>query len=96
MRKCRYSSSVERELPKLDRRVRFPLPAPSSSRTAYRSRRFYFSLIVKKEAVAMQPLPFCVCNQPHRADRVGTTCFLRDMMPGRNAQLSSGFRMLNA
>ena len=25
---CRYSSSVERELPKLDRRVRFPLPAP--------------------------------------------------------------------
>ena len=29
---CRYSSSVERELPKLNRRVRLPLPAPNQNR----------------------------------------------------------------
>ena len=29
MSTCRYSSSVERKLPKLDRRVRLPLPAPN-------------------------------------------------------------------
>ena len=31
VRQCRYSSSVERELPKLDRRVRLPLPAPEKA-----------------------------------------------------------------
>ena len=33
---------AERQLPKLNTRVRFPSPAPASSRTSYRSRRRFF------------------------------------------------------
>ena len=36
------SSMAERQLPKLNTRVRFPSPAPASSRTSYRSRRRFF------------------------------------------------------
>ena len=38
---CRYSSSVERQLPKLERRVRFPLSAHKSPETKLAFRGFY-------------------------------------------------------
>lgn len=45
----RYSSSVERKLPKLDRRVRLPLPAPKARASDRRCSRFFmvrFSVFV--------------------------------------------------
>ncbi len=40
---CRYSSSVECKLPKLERRVRFPLPAPPKKSCRFNLQLFFYS-----------------------------------------------------
>ena len=56
---CRISTSVVCRLPKPKRRVRFPYPAPSSSRTVYRSRRFFIqkSSLIHFVAPTLQTAP---------------------------------------
>ena len=53
-----YSSSVERQLPKLHRRVRLPLSAPCSSQATYRLRRailFHKRLILRSFCCSSLP-----------------------------------------
>lgn len=51
-------------------------------------------------APAMEPGCFYIVqtdvSQPHTPESMGMTCFLRDMILGRNAQLLALFWMLNA
>ena len=64
-----YSSSVERQLPKLHRRVRLPLSAPTSSRTVYRSRRrFFFEIAVVHSR--------CRSSFQHRKRFAGLRCWI--------------------
>ena len=63
-RRCGYSSSVERQLPKLNRRVRLPLSAPAGLRPegAFRAEVFSYSFSVKIPLVFGSYLDFFLCR----------------------------------